>query len=156
MKLRLTASGWQTYTGQMGVIFFENGLSVADVLPVDAVRVAGVIGAEWEDGRPANVSQIYLDNMKTEASSEAATVAQPEVSEVPEVPEVPEAKLTDAAGLVADLMAPAYTEEQLAEIADKQGIAGLREIADPLGLKNNSIRGLIDLILKAAGAPKAE
>lgn len=142
MKLRLTAPGWQTYTGQMGVIFFENGLSVADVLPVDAVRVAGVIGAEWEDGRPANVSQIYLDNMQTEA-------AVLKDNREPEAPVEPKKE---------EVAAPAvtYTEEQLAEIADKQGIAGLREIADPLGLKGNSIAGLISAILKAAGAPKGE
>lgn len=142
MKLRLTAPGWQTYTGQMGVIFFENGLSVGDVLPVDAVRVAGVIGAEWEDGRPANVSQIYLDNMQTEA-------AVLKDNREPEAPVEPKKE---------EVAAPAvtYTEEQLAEIADKQGIAGLREIADPLGLKGNSIAGLISAILKAAGAPKGE
>lgn len=142
MKLRLTAPGWQTYTGQMGVIFFENGLSVADVLPVDAVRVAGVIGAEWEDGRPANVSQIYLDNMQTEA-------AVLKDNREPEAPVEPKKE---------EVAAPAvtYTEEQLAEIADKQGIAGLREIAEPLGLKGNSIAGLISAILKAAGAPKGE
>lgn len=144
MKLRLTAPGWQTYTGQMGVIFFENGLSVADVLPVDAVRVAGVIGAEWEDGRPANVSQIYLDNLQTEA-------AVMQDNRQPEAPVVESSK-------VAQVTTPevTYTEEQLAEIADKQGIAGLREIADPLGVKGNSIAGLIASILKTAGAPKGE
>ena len=74
-----------------------------------------------------------------------------------EMPEAPvEAKLVDAAPVIADLMAPAYTEEQLAAIADKQGIAGLREIAEPLGVKGNSIAGLISSILKAAGAPKGE
>ena len=142
MKLRLTAPGWETYTGQMGVIFFKEGLSEADVLAVDAVRVAGVIGAEWEDGTPANVSQIYLDNLKTEA-----VVAQ-------------DNRQTDApvAEVKKEVSAPAatYTEEQLAEIADKQGIAGLREIADALSIKGNSIAGLISAILKTAGAPKGE
>lgn len=147
MKLRLTATGWETYTGQMGVIFFENGISVGDVLPIDAVRVAGVIGAEWEDGTPANVSQIYLDNMQTEAAI-AKDNREPETTV--------EAKLADAAPLVADLMAPTYTEDQLAEIADKSGIAGLRDIAVPLGIKGNSIAGLIAAILKTAGASKAE
>lgn len=146
MKLRLTAAGWESYTGQMGVIFFEDGLSVSDVLPVDAVRVAGVIGAEWEDGSPANVSQIYLDNMQTEAA----------VVQDNRQPEEPEVKLADVAQVVSDIMAPTYTEEQLAEIADKSGIAGLRDIAEPLGIKGNSIAGLVAAILKAAGAPKAE
>ena len=145
MKLRLTAAGWQTYTGQMGVIFFENGLSVADVLPVDAVRVAGVIGAEWEDGRPANVSQIYLDNLQTEAA-------------VMQDNRQPEAPVVETKSEVAQVATPevTYTEAQLAEIADKGGISALREIATPLGIKSNSIAAMISAILKAAGAPKAE
>lgn len=152
MKLRLTAPGWQTYSGQMGVIFFENGISVSDVLPVDAVRVAGVIGAEWENGQPANVSQIYLDNMNTPASSAPSPAPVP----VPVEPKAPPAFLAPLAPLAAAL-APVYTADELAEIADKQGLAGLRVIADPLGIKGNSIRGLIDGILKMAGvAPKAE
>lgn len=142
MKLRLTAPGWKTYTGQMGVIFFEEGLSVSDVLPTDAVRVAGVIGAEWEDGTAANISQTYLDNMKTEAPMGAVTTAVPE-DEV----EAPQA--------VAEAPVKSYTAEELAAVADKSGISGLREIAEPMGIKGNSIGKLIEAILKA-GAPKAE
>lgn len=155
MKLRLTAPGWETYTGQMGVIFFEDGLSVSDVLPVDAVRVAGVIGAEWEDGRPANVSQIYLDNANTPAPTiehnpavEAATEAWSE--------KVAETVVKLGEALEAIREVKLYTQDELAAIADASGVTGLRKIAEPLGIKSNSIRGLIDGILKVAGAPKAE
>jgi hypothetical protein len=148
MKLRLTAPGWESYTGQMGVIFFEDGLSVSDVLPVDAVRVAGVIGAEWEDGSAANVSQMYLDNMHTEAKTDAE-------QRVVDTADAPKTADPDAAKEKAELLGVTYTEEQLAEIADKQGISGLRDIAGPLGIKSNSISGLIEAIIKAAGAPKA-
>ncbi|MCL2874770.1 MAG: hypothetical protein FWF12_00450 [Betaproteobacteria bacterium] len=141
MKLRLTAKGWETYTGQMGVIFFKGGLSVDDVLPVDAVRVAGVIGAEWENGKPANVSQIYLDNLHTQASS---------VKEGREPP-APVAPKAEPVASVAT-----YTREQLADTADKEGIVGLRKIAEPFGIKGNSINGMIDAILKVSAAPKAE
>jgi hypothetical protein len=41
-----------------------------------------------------------------------------------------------------------YTREELEKIADEKGIKGLREIADPLGLKSNSIVPLIDSILE--------
>lgn len=149
MKLRLTAPGWERYTGQMGVIFFEDGLSVGDVLQVDAVRVAGVIGAEWEDGTPANVSQIYLDNMHTEAKT-AEEQRQADSQDAPKTVD------GDLAKEKAEMLGVTYTESQLAEIADKKGISGLREIASPLGIKGNSIAGLIELILKAAGAPKGE
>ncbi|MDV5203722.1 hypothetical protein [Acinetobacter baumannii] len=36
MKLKLTGAGSENYTGQMGVVFFENGLSKYDVMLNDA------------------------------------------------------------------------------------------------------------------------
>ena len=146
MKLRLMQAGFENYTGQMGVIDFVDGLSTGDVLPVFALRLAGIFGAEWEDGSPANVSQIYLDSMNNEAPLAAATYV-PTIEAPLEVPVEP------AAIVIPSRL---YTEEELAGIADAKGIAGLREIADPLGVKGNAIRGLIDGILKAAGAPKAK
>ena len=160
MRLRLIGKGFQTYTGQMGVIMFENGMSVGDVLQVDAVRVAGVIGAEWEDGSAANVSQRYLDNMTTEASSEPAN-AENQTQE-PETP-AENTETVDENGNTENEIEAAhekavssgtfYTEDQLAAVADKDGIAGLREIAAPLGIKGNSIAALIASILKVASAP---
>lgn len=147
MKFRLTAPGFETYTGQMGVIFFENGLSVSDVLPVDAVRIAGVIGGEWEDGAPANVSQLYLDNAHTPAPNDDEQRAAATVTN-----DTPRSNDFDAAAQVAAEVGVSYTEEELARIADERGIAGLREIAEPLGLKGNSISGLMQAILRAAGA----
>lgn len=144
MKLRLTQGGFQSYTGQMGVIQFIDGLSVGDVLPIDAVRVAGVIGAEWEDGTPANVSQLYLDNMNTAAPTPAQSTAKDAAAVAP------------VEALTVVTTGSGYTEEALAAIADKDGISGLRNIAEPLGIKGNSIRGLIDGILKAVPANKAE
>lgn len=142
MKLRLTAPGFEKYTGQMGVLFFEDGLSTGDVLHRDAVRLANVIGAEWEDGTQANTGQLYLDNMETSAPVEVSRmVVDAPVEEAAPVEDAPAANL--------------YTEADLAAIADKSGIAGLRDIAEPLGIKGNSIGGLIAAILKAA-APKAE
>lgn len=143
MKLRLTAKGFETYTGQMGVISFVDGLSIGDVLAIDAVRVAGIIGAEWEDGTPANVSQRYLDNMHTPAP----------VFLDADAPTIDPAALEQAVAK-AQAAGKTYMEEELAAIADKDGIAGLRVIADSLAIKGNSIRGLIDAILKAAPAPK--
>lgn len=147
MKLRLTAPGWETYTGQMGVINFVDGVSEKDVLPIDAVRVAGVIGAEWEDGSPANVGQLYLDNMHTEAKTD-------EESRQANDPNVPKTIDPDEAKSKTELLGVSYTEAELAKVADEKGIAGLREIAEPLGIKGNSIAGLIAAIFKAAG--KAE
>ncbi|WP_151708810.1 hypothetical protein [Acinetobacter brisouii] len=68
MKLKLTGSGFEGYTGQMGVHYFENGLSINEVLPVDAMRIAGAIGAVWEDGSPANVGEIYAASLHSPAA----------------------------------------------------------------------------------------
>ncbi len=142
MKLRLTGAGFENFTGQMGVIFFEDGLSTGDVHPNEGKRVAGVIGAQWEDGSHANVGDIYA------ASADVAAPTQEEQDAAKEA-------LSEATVVAEQAAAAAYTADELAEIADKQGIEGLRAIGDPLGVKAKSIQALIDGILAKAGA-KAE
>lgn len=41
-----------------------------------------------------------------------------------------------------------YTREQLEQIADEKGMAGLRRVADEFGIKGKSIPGLIEAILQ--------
>lgn len=147
MKLRITQAGFESYTGQMGVLDFIDGLTVGDVLPVDALRIAGIFGAEWENGQAANISQIYLDKMNDEAPSAQMGEAGVQADAAPPVIVPVEPGVQAALALAAT-----YTEEQLAAIADDKGILGLREIADPLGIKGNAIKQLIDGILKAARA----
>jgi hypothetical protein len=107
MKLRLTQLGFENYTGQMGVIFFKDGLSTADVLVVDATRMAAVMGCEWENGSPANVGQIYLDNMNTPAPLSGAAAERKD--------EVKNSAIEPSASVAFGVT---YTEEQLAAIAD--------------------------------------
>jgi hypothetical protein len=136
MKLRLIQEHYHNYTGQMGITLFVDGLSTEDVLPNVAGRMAAVMNCEWEDGSPANVGQIYLDSRNNEAPVESEVkAAQVEQEQAYVEPAIVQVKET-------------YTEEQLGLIADEKGINGLREIADPLGIKNNSIGGLIESILK--------
>lgn len=66
-----------------------------------------------------------------------------------------EKELDALAGEVEGEKAPAvtpgekHTREELETIADTDGIAGLRKIAEPLNVKDKSITGLIEAILKA-------
>ena len=147
MKLRLTQPGYETYTAQMGVIFFENGLSTADVKPVDAVRIAAQFLCEWEDGTTASVAQSILDH------AHATTLTIPQVQNADEAL----AQAATDAGAVASTNEAAggeklYTENQLSEIADKSGIKGLRSIAEPLGIKGHSIAELIKAIVEKQAA----
>lgn len=146
MKLRLTQAGFENYTGQMGVVWFENGLSTTDVKSIDGIRISAAIGAEWEDGSAANVGDMYLNNMDVPAH---VGMAERPVEEQAAEP----VSSVQASGVPGGA---AYTEEDLAKIADEKGINGLRTIGDPLGAKGTSIVGLIAEILKKQGAkPKA-
>lgn len=138
MKLRLTQAGFEKYTGQMGVVQFKDGLSEGDVLPIDAIRISAAIGADWEDGSAANVGDMYLNNMDVPAFVGRGTSEQSAPVEAPKV------SVVAASGTT-------YAADDLAKIADEQGIAGLRGIAEPMGVKGTSIVGLIDAILKKQG-----
>lgn len=147
MKLRLTQAGFENYTGQMGVVWFENGLSTTDVKPIDAIRISAAIGADWEDGSAANVGDMYLNSMNVPAY---VGMADRPIEEPVTYSEQSVVKASgDPGGVV-------WTEEALAKIADERGIAGLREVADPLNVKGTSIVGLIAGILKAQQVPSGE
>jgi hypothetical protein len=47
-------------------------------------------------------------------------------------------------------MLPNYTQLELEALADKEGITGLREVAEAYGVKGTSIVGLISGILAAS------
>jgi hypothetical protein len=139
MKVKLEEAGFETYTGQMGVIFFENGLSTNEVLVIDAVKLSCVMRVTWEDGTSPSVTQSILDNANTPAPLVAdGRVVTPKGGVI-------EKKVT-ANQVIADT---GYSEAQLGKIADKDGVGGLRVIADELKVKGKSIKELIDGILKA-------
>jgi len=137
MKLRLTGSGFENFTGQMGAHEFLNGVSTTDVTERDAIRLSGVFHTEWVDPsvgvQHPSLAQRLLDNGSVEATNNLQLGAQGEAA--PEVVVEPK---------------KVWTEADLAAVADRDGIKGLREIADPLGLKSNSILELINLILEKA------
>lgn len=132
MKLRLLQSGWEKLTGYLGIHLFEDGLSVNDVNEREAAQLGMFIQVAYEDGRDPNPAQKLLDNMHTEATLLGETVAD-------------DAKPEDKA---AELL----TREELEIIADKNGIKGLREIAEGYDVKGTSITELIEEILTAQKA----
>lgn len=137
-RLRLIGKGFENYTGAIGVTQFVEGLSVGTPHQMDVHRLTCTIGARWDDGSASSVGEGY------EAAKNAPA------------PTVEEQVAADNAA-VAAAAGPGvtYTHEQLAAVADKDGIAGLRQIAEPLGIKASSIKGLIDGIIKVAGAVEA-
>lgn len=156
MKIRMTDAGYASFTGAFGTVNFENGVSVDEVSSAEARLIGAIVSIEaLEDGEFKSDSQKLMDAKDMPASMETLpTLAQlmsegkvksPETKSEPEQPKQLE-----------------YTKEALEEIADKKGIAGLREIGDPMGVKGASITKLIDGILSATkpaepdAAPLAE
>lgn len=161
MKLKLTQSGFETYTGQMGVVMFKDGLSEGDVLPIDAIRISAAIGADWEDGTPANVGEMYLNNMHAPAhvgghdlNNDLNNMSMPVEGAADKADKTAKIAATPEGTVVEE--ATVYTKESLALIADESGISGLRTIADEMKVKGTSIVGLIDTILKAQAAKTGE
>lgn len=153
MRIRLTQPGFATYSGQMGVMTFTDGLSDHDVRPQDAIRMAAVMQCEWEDGRPANVAQAILDHAHTPASIEVKNELNGDAAIRQQQAEA-NGTTTPAEVRLDDLAAPGtlYTSAELEAIADAEGIKGLRKIAGPLGIKGNSINELIREIVSANAA----
>lgn len=61
MRVRITQPGWETYTGQMGVVDFVDGLSVGDVDRMNALRFSAVMSCEGENGETLSLTQEILD-----------------------------------------------------------------------------------------------
>ncbi|SER26062.1 hypothetical protein SAMN05216548_11411 [Faunimonas pinastri] len=143
--LRITAKGWEGYTGHIGMVEFVDGRSVSVVPQVLADRVSASIG----------VVEIDEDGLEDEAGAAARiiggatlTVQIDPLARASEADrEAEQKRLKDTAGRPpADTL---YTQKELMAIADDKGINGLREIAKPWGVRDRSIPGLLVAILKA-------
>lgn len=150
MKIRLVQPGFESFTGSMGALAFESGLSTTDVQERDFLRLSSVMKCEREDGSSASPADALLAIANVGAPTpEAAREAELESNAAalaaftqPEADKPQTAAPTMPAAAI-------YTEEQLGALADKEGIKGLRKIAEPLGIKGNSIKDLITGIIEA-------
>lgn len=138
MKVKLHQSGFESYTGQMGVVQFENGVSTDHVSPFDALRVAGAMQARWEDGSEINLAATSITKNDLSADSAAeSTRIEAHAESYAQAPETP-ANASSSVGVEGEGKAVEYTAEQFDAIAS-EGIAAVREIADKYGIKGRSI-----------------
>ncbi|EOG1895092.1 hypothetical protein ACEPOF_000361 [Acinetobacter baumannii] len=165
MKLRLTAKGYENFTGHMGAVYFKDGLSAMDVLPIHAVRIGSTIGAEWEDGQSTNPADLLVANANMGAlnTQEAADYDQRMIEAQIQDANKAEEHLNKVAQLGIDAttdpdaqlpttQGKTYTREELEAVAEEGGLAGIRAVAAEVGVKGGSIVVLIDRILEVAGA----
>jgi hypothetical protein len=136
--LKITEPGWATYQGFLAGVEFKDGVSVEPISPTLAARIAGTMRCEMTDtGANPSHTQVLVDALNAAAPVVAPMDRQTEQPVIqPEIQvQVPEA--------------PKHTKESLEAVADAEGIKGLREIAEPLGVKAQSIAELIAKIIEA-------
>lgn len=149
MKVRIDQSGWHNFSGMMGSVRFENGEAELSNIH-EARRIGSLIRLIEldEEGEAIRVLSPTSEMLETRGlSAEVIPSRRVEPVEEDEAP----AEETEAEDEEPEEAVERYTEEQLAEIADASGIAGLREIAGPLDIKGTSIHGLIEAILAVRG-----
>jgi hypothetical protein len=145
VKVKVTKAGFEGYTGYLGRTKFEDGIS-EDIPKIEADRIAIVMPCEVvsDDGELFN-EEIQNRDIEAPVKAPMEKVSEEELEEGKKVASE-KAAAKDALGK-APVPEKLYTEEELEEIADKKGITALREIADPMGVSDRSIAGLITEIL---------
>lgn len=136
----LKEPGFEKFTGLFGTVMFSEGRSVEPVSNMEAARFGAITRCETEDGTNPSPAQTVLDRRGDKAKVEQDTT------------KVTEQELLAEASLVATAKSPlGYTREELEKIADKQGIGGLRVIANEVGVKARSVPEMIDRLMEKQG-----
>jgi hypothetical protein len=147
-KIRITAPGWETYTGNFGGVDFSNGLS-NDILSRKQIDfLCGLVACDLTDEEGNAIAQ---------GGIAARLVGGVNVGEAPtslrkatqdEIDADRRDRLADAGRAPTKI----YTKDELTTIAQKEGINGLRAIGDKWSVRDRSINKLILLIVQAQAA----
>lgn len=166
MKIRITDKGFANLTGLFGNVEFVDGVSVDSVSRAEAARLGTILSIEVEGtGENPSTTQLMVDihnkNMEELGLREANLyksvpgVVQPG-PEVIDQTSITTQKTSGA--VVRSELNYDYTQDDLAAIADREGIAGLRAFADKYSLNDKSVAGLVKKLmnLKAEFAKPAQ
>jgi hypothetical protein len=162
---RLTAPGWENFTGNFGFgAAFKDGVSVQPLTQRQIMRIgSSTVLVNDETGEQVGPSVIHWNAQPLPAPIAPVLKTQAEV-EVDQEAERKRLAAEEAARKEADAKALAeaqeklksaieeqvvYTRQELEAIGSNDGIQGLRDIANPLGVKGRSISELVTEILAA-------
>lgn len=152
------APGWDNYTGQIGDVHFVDGYSTEPLDRHQIYRISSSINLlaaqRQEDGT-------FVTGDLVGALYEVGDATKETPSDYKSLPTLEEigVDFTDVGDGVPATNSPAkhsYTREQLAQIADEQGIKGLREVAEPFGVKGKSVEQIIDGMMTLVGEESNE
>ena len=169
--IRITQKGSETFTGLMGDIEFENGVTVHVIGRADARRLGGILSVVEvdEEGEstgvnPSGAQEIIDDRTLTADGLQKLRVKQMKYDAEFESNMADKAvdtaiEAAEKAAKEADSDTPGFnfTAEDLEAIADEKGMPGMRLFADKYDVKGTSIAGLMKqlLALKAVAATQS-
>jgi len=136
----LTDKGWEGFTGLFGRHEFHNGRSIENLSSPDAALLAAITPVVTDEGANPSIVQHVVDNRDAEAPVVKPAQSIAKQTDKQKVAEKAAQKVSQLSSI---------TREQLEQVADKQGLKGLREVAAEYGVKANSISDLIEKILNA-------
>lgn len=146
IKVFIKQPGYEAFNGKLQAYEFVNGVSVEELPIRRALKIGATMFAVDENGvqispttyrregagsTPAPMLNSGGAPEPQASTSEPQKESEPAQSSPPTVPE------------------RAYAREELEALADKNGIHGLREIAEPLNVKGRAVQELIERILQA-------
>lgn len=136
-RMRLTEPSFAHYTGPIGSFEFVDGVSKDIIIWYEANRIGSCIQAEDADvpGWVINPAAEHDRTINRSADS-------------PIVIAVSEGKHINAEG---SPLIRRYSREELEELADKDGLIGVREVARVWGRTGRSIAECIDGVMDAQG-----
>lgn len=137
--IKLIQSGFENYTGHLAGYEFIDGVSEDNLPKRHADRISAVMRVEAiDDENYKGPTGDMIDK------STPAPVQEPSPRQTDEDKEKEKEQDAEKTPKIENPpFGKVYTLEELNEIADEKGMKGLREIADPAGVKNTSIAGLI-------------
>lgn len=152
MKLKITQRGFENYSGQMGMILFKDGISVNDVPEHEALRLSALFGCTWDTDEQVVITRNPAEmsapvGRETHLVETDGTLEEVAGNDGADRPTFIEPDFTDAPIKITKR----YSLDELEEIADRDGIKGIRAVAGKYGIRGSSINGLIDEILRIAG-----
>lgn len=148
--LKITQRGMEGYTGFIGEVEFKDGVSTEPVSRSEARRIAGAMSVvEAKSGKNPSASQEMVDTRNHSLAQMEAAKRANVASDAEDVADESETEVVESETEVVEEEPAAeldysWTREDLEEIADKKGIAGLREFAQPYGVNGRSIIDIVE------------
>lgn len=136
-KILLLEPQFVGYTGILCGVQFKDGVSVAELPFIDQQRICASMRATTVDGKNVSPSAVFSNRNELAADQ----IVEPTAPDI-----VPMKRGTADAKFVQR-----FTRAELESIADCEGIAGLRQIGNQIGVKAKGIVEMIEGILKAQG-----